>query len=314
MLLVVFLAITTLAAEHLYRLRRPRDILIKGRFLLPPGAPPQMLPSVDVILRYRRHRLRIDPSGRQRLKWRAPEVKKVWFDRPDGSTPYTFTWLKNGRYEVRLQPLARALPRRAQLLFRFPEGSQLLSRRFRLYRSDRRRLQATGWSFPMELKNMPAVKRHPAPRPGVPSASPPDFERPELDMVEGSASEDQEIRKRAESALQNINSLSTRTLNLRYRLIEYLESHPFYSRHPSTARTRKIGVLLKEIAIHKVRLVELLVQGRSEATPPSGEEETEDDDEQALELEEQALEPDEEDEPQSEAPDDEEEDVPLPGD
>lgn len=317
MLLVVFLAITTLAGEHLYHLRRPRDILIKGRFLLPPGETTASLPRVEVILRYRRHRLRVDPSGRQRLAWRAPEVNRLWFDRPDGPVPYAFSWLKNGRYEIRIQPLARSLPRRAQLLFRFADGAQILSPRFRLYRSDRQRIQVTGWSYPVELKQMPSVKRtHKLPPSRLVQTSD-SWERPEVDLSEGSAPprfEDLEIRKRAVLALQRINRLSTRTLSLRYRLIEYLDAHPFYAQDPSAQRTRKIGMLLKDVSINKIRIVELLVLGYSLAEPASDDNDKDEDDPKS-DSEEPGAEPEDDLGPAETAEDEEEEEeFPLPGD
>lgn len=259
LLTVLFLVLTALSAFRLTHLRPSHEIFIQGRLTLASDEPVDGA-EVDVVLVFPESKLKIDPRGRQFVALRTLGASEQWLARPDTGS-YSIEWGPSGDFEVILKLASATKPRRCRLLYRLG-GVELKSPRFRLRGKANSRDRWVGLCPDQVLAALPTTPHSSASTEAGSSEAVGAEETPEQDMSETGVplAEDQEIGQRAELTLQRINTLSPLALRTRYQLLRYLEQHPVYARN-SPNRTRRIGVLLRDILGRRLALLGILRTG-----------------------------------------------------
>ncbi len=273
LLAVLFVALTVLAAEHLYRLRPRRDIHVKGIFCLQPDRPVEGV-QLEALLSFRGARglrLKVRPNGSQDLALPTIGSSDYWSRLPDRPAHYSLHWLKKGHFDLMLSVHTKKIPRRCRLVAVFPNGARHDGYRFRLRSRPptRQLLWATAWPVRLEHLPQPRVASHPLM--ATRGSEEGQMQVAILDMQESGnpISEEDEIRHRAELALQRINTLSPATAYVRSQLIDFLvEQTDFSQRHPEV-KAREIGLMLRDILSRRRESMRILCSGPPFSVEPA---------------------------------------------
>lgn len=275
LLAVLFLALTVLGAEHLYRLRPPRDVHVKGIFCLQPDRPIEGA-QLEALLSFRGARglrLKVRPDGSQDLALPTIGSSDYWSRLPDRPAGYSLQWLKKGRFDLMVSVRTKKVPRRCRLVAVLPNRARHDGYRFRLRSRPPHRQLLWGNAWPVRLEHLPQPR---SARPTLLATRGSDEGQLQvtiLDMEESGnpISEEDEIRRRAELALQRINTLSPATAYVRSHLIDFLvEQTDFSQRHPQV-KAREIGLMLRDILARRRESMRILCSGPPFSVEPAAE-------------------------------------------